>query len=101
MIHTLYRGAVSLIQSRDHRLYMRCNDFDALRKAAVSGLGIVFLPNWVVGEEIKVGRLVKVFDDPQQKVDDIHFLRALPKMTPKLAAFYSSCEITLWLPFND
>ncbi len=74
-------------EQRDHRLYMRCNDFDALRKAAVSGLGIVFLPNWVVGEEIKAGRLVKVFDDPQQKVDDIHFLRALPKMTPKLAAF--------------
>lgn len=74
-------------QGGGHRLYMRCNDFEALQKAALSGLGIAFLPNWVVGQDIKSGRLVKVFDDPQQKVDDIHFLRVLPKMSPKLTAF--------------
>lgn len=80
-------GRIIDIQSGNYRLYLRCNDFEALQKAAISGLGIVFLPNWVVGQDIKAGRLIKVFDDPQQKIDDIHFLRAPPKMTPKLAAF--------------
>jgi len=74
-------------QDSKHRLYIRCNDFDALQKAALSGLGIVFLPNWVVGQDLKSGTLVKIFDDPQQKVEDIHFLRTSSGMTPKLAAF--------------
>src|SRR5471030_169208 len=67
--------------------YLRCNDFDALRLAAVHGLGIAFLPNWVVGTDLQTGNLVKVFDDPQQQVQGIHLLRALPKMPPKLTVF--------------
>lgn len=85
--HSISWSRIIDTQGGEYRLYMRCNDFEALLKAAISGLGIVFLPNWVVGQDIKAGRLVNIFDDPQQKVDDIHFLRALPRMTPKLAAF--------------
>ena len=74
-------------QGGDYRLYLRCNDYGALLEAALSGLGIVFLPNWVAGRDIKAGRLIKLFDDPQNKVDDIYFLRTLPGLTPKLTAF--------------
>lgn len=68
-------------------IYLRCNDFDALRLAAVNSLGIAFLPNWVVSSDIKAGRLEKIFDDPQQQVEAIHILRALPKISPKLLVF--------------
>ncbi|EGT3611537.1 LysR family transcriptional regulator [Morganella morganii] len=85
--HSISWGRIIDTQRAEYRLYMRCNDFDALQKAAVSGLGIVFLPDWVVGHDIKSGKLVKVFDDPQQKIDDIYFLRTLPKMSPKLTVF--------------
>ncbi|WP_431734193.1 LysR substrate-binding domain-containing protein [Klebsiella pneumoniae] len=71
--HSISWSRIIDTQGGEYRLYMRCNDFEALLKAAISGLGIVFLPNWVVGQDIKAGRLVNIFDDPQQKVDDIHF----------------------------
>jgi DNA-binding transcriptional LysR family regulator len=67
--------------------YLRCNDFDALRIVALQGVGMAFLPNWVVGTDLNSGRLIKVFDDPQEQVEGLYVLRAQPKTPPKLAAF--------------
>jgi DNA-binding transcriptional LysR family regulator len=35
----------------------RCDDFEALREAALSGFGIALLPSWVVGLDIAGGSL--------------------------------------------
>src|SRR4030081_3136517 len=36
---------------------LRADDSEPLRDAAVCGLGVVLLPTWLVGEDIKAGRL--------------------------------------------
>ncbi|MFT4020174.1 MAG: LysR family transcriptional regulator [Acinetobacter sp.] len=70
-----------------NRIYLRCNDFEALRQAVISDLGIAFLPNWVVARDIIENKLVKLFDDPEQREDDIYFVRALSQLSPKLEIF--------------
>ncbi|HBE9177304.1 LysR family transcriptional regulator [Serratia fonticola] len=82
-----WRRVIYQDPERKHHIYLRCNDFDALRISAVHGLGIAFLPNWVVGTDINAGRLVKVFDDPQRQTQEIHLLRAEPKISPRLTVF--------------
>lgn len=57
-----------------------CDDFEAMRMAALEGLGIGYLPDWVVGADIKAGLLVQLF--PQWSAQaractGIHALRAL------------------------
>jgi DNA-binding transcriptional LysR family regulator len=42
---------------------MRANNGDLLRDAAVAGLGITYLPLFIVGEQLKEGRLVRVLDE--------------------------------------
>ncbi|ENZ7197695.1 LysR substrate-binding domain-containing protein [Klebsiella variicola] len=40
-----------------------CDDFEAMRQAAVEGPGIAFLPDWVVGDDIKSGALVQLLPE--------------------------------------
>lgn len=42
---------------------LRVNDSEALREAALSGLGLALLPSWIVGEDIRDGRLVEVLGE--------------------------------------
>lgn len=70
----------------------RCDDFDALRQAAVRGLGLAFLPDWVVAADLQAQRLQLVFGDPDPRRDGIHLLRALPKMSAKLEAFLQALQ---------
>ncbi|ABD90103.1 LysR family transcriptional regulator [Rhodopseudomonas palustris] len=37
---------------------MRANDSEALQGAALAGLGIALLPSWLVGDDLRAGRLV-------------------------------------------
>ncbi|HEY1589687.1 MAG TPA: LysR family transcriptional regulator [Rhodanobacter sp.] len=72
-----------------------CDDFEALLLAAVAGLGLTYLPTWVTTEATASGQLVIVFDDPAQRQDDIHLLRALPRAPAKLAVF-TQALIAAW-----
>jgi len=36
---------------------MRANDSETLRGAALDGIGIALLPSWLVGDDIRAGRL--------------------------------------------
>lgn len=57
-----------------------CDDFEAMRLAACEGLGIGYLPHWVVGPDIKAGLLVQLFADWSQQpcaCTGIHALGAL------------------------
>ncbi len=42
---------------------MRVNNGELLRDAAVQGMGITYLPTFIVGAALKDGRLVPVLDD--------------------------------------
>lgn len=70
----------------------RCDDYEALREAAVGGMGIAFLPNWVVANDIVRGRLEILFEDPSEQKMDIHLLRAFPKMPAKLRVFVEALK---------
>lgn len=67
---------------------LECDDFESQRAAALAGIGIARLPDWVVGSDIVNGDLLELtvdgITDPQT---GIYLLRALPKQSATLGAF--------------
>ncbi|MHC1479353.1 LysR family transcriptional regulator [Frateuria aurantia] len=66
-----------------------CDDFEAMRLAALGGMGIAYLPDWVVGPDIQRGELVELAFEggPDGRVETgIFALRALatPSATVRL-----------------
>ncbi len=68
-------------------MVLRCDDFTAQRQAALLGVGIAFLPNWVVGPDIQNGRLLRLLEDPRDEQQGIYLLRPVAKVSARLAAF--------------
>jgi DNA-binding transcriptional LysR family regulator len=70
----------------------RVNNGEVLRQLALAGEGLVQLPDFIVGEDIKAGRLVTVLDDfrPEDRWLQALFLagRYLP---PNVRAFIDFC----------
>lgn len=57
-----------------------CDDFEAMRLAALEGFGIAYLPDWVVGTDVNAGRLLQLFPEWSRQAlacTGIHALRAL------------------------
>ncbi|PZU10862.1 LysR family transcriptional regulator [Sphingomonas sp.] len=48
-------GAAAIAQA-----IFRCDDFEAMRLACLAGIGIAFLPDWVVGHDVQAGRLERL-----------------------------------------
>jgi DNA-binding transcriptional LysR family regulator len=65
----------------------RCDDYEAQRLAAVDDFGIAFLPTWLVGADIRAGRLALVFDDRTNAEFPIRILRSMRKAPAKLVVF--------------
>jgi DNA-binding transcriptional LysR family regulator len=42
---------------------LTCNNGDALRVAAVDGMGVIILPTFIIGEDVKAGRLIRILQD--------------------------------------
>lgn len=42
---------------------LRANDSEAIRDAALAGLGIALLPTWLIGPDVRAGNLVTVLPD--------------------------------------
>jgi len=79
----------------------RCDDFEALRSAALAGFGIGFLPSWVVGEDIAAGLLIELLPNLVAKAGaagGIYLLRALPQPTATVAAFMGALRKTIGSP---
>lgn len=60
----------------------RCDDFEAMRLAALAGMGVAYLPDWVVGADIRSGALleIRLADAPGSPSElGIFALRALAK----------------------
>lgn len=67
---------------------IRANNGDALRQAALAGLGIVRSPSFIVGPDIAAGRLVPILEDYAEPDSGIHAVYpATRHPTPKLRAF--------------
>ncbi len=81
------RLANSVVLSDDPGVVFRCDEFEAQRLAAVAGVGVAMLPNWVADADIAAGRLQPLFDDPDEEHAPIQILRALPEAPPKLRVF--------------
>ncbi|MCS0503372.1 LysR family transcriptional regulator [Ancylobacter mangrovi] len=79
----------------------RSDDFEALRAAAEAGLGATFLPSWVVGPDVRAGRLVRLRlgDEPWNSAPaGIHLLRALPRPSAKVKTFTEALRKSIGSP---
>ena len=70
----------------------RSNSGEALRQAALDGLGLVLLPEWMVGEDVAAGRLepllVELSAWPERYRTEIHAVHVRAARLPaKIAAF--------------
>lgn len=79
----------------------RCDDFEALREAALFGFGIALLPSWVVGQDIATGslrRLLATAVDAGTETGGIYVLRALAEPPAKVTAFIASLRTVVGSP---
>ncbi len=70
-----------------HGTVFRCDDFEAMREAALAGVGIGFLADWVVGPDVRSGALVRISLDGEswnESETGIYLLRALAQPSAKL-----------------
>lgn len=77
---------------------LRCDDFEAMRLAAVGGRGIAYLPDWVVGDDVLDGSLVHLLPELAQRPcakTGIHILRALAQPAPNLRLFIDELKAML------
>ncbi|WP_375195715.1 LysR family transcriptional regulator [Sphingobium sp.] len=81
-----------------HEPRMTCGDFQALKTAAVAGLGVALLPDHVCQPEMVDGRLVRVFPEWHTSVGIVHVVfttrRGLP---PAVRAFIDHLAASLRL----
>jgi DNA-binding transcriptional LysR family regulator len=71
---------------------LRSNSGEALRQAALDGLGLVLLPEWLVGQDVAAGRLTPLLPGlpawPARYQAEIHAVHARAERLPaKIAAF--------------
>ena len=86
------------IDLKDRSCIFRCDEFETQRQAAISGIGLAILPNWVIGADIAAGRLVLLFSEPKQQDVPILLLRALSEAPPKLRVFIEAVRRQFQLP---
>jgi DNA-binding transcriptional LysR family regulator len=60
---------------------LRLDDLEAMADAAVAGMGLVWLPFWLIRDRVRSGELVRVLDDRPGLVFDVY---ALWPQTPHL-----------------
>ena len=64
------------------------NNGDALRVAALKGLGLTLLPTFIVGTDLQSGDLVSVLDDYVEQKLSIHAVYPTARhLSPKVRAF--------------
>ena len=77
---------------------LRVNDSEALRDAALTGLGIALLPTWLVGVDVQTGKLVRVLQDhewlispgPERAIWGVYPPKKV--VSPKVRAFLAFIE---------
>lgn len=93
-------------QAGEGTVAFRSHDFETQRAAAEAGLGIAFLASWVVGPDVRAGKLVRLRlgDEPwNEESSGIYLLRALPQPSAKVRAFTEALRTSIgsrprWAP---
>lgn len=83
--------AQGLVLGDDKRVF-RCDKFEPQRQAALAGLGLAMLPNWVLSTDIAEGHLVPLFDEPKPENAPIRILRVQHEAPPKLRVFIEAMQ---------
>jgi DNA-binding transcriptional LysR family regulator len=80
----------------------RANNAEALREAALAGMGIALLPMWMVGEDVGRGRLRAVLKEYMPPGPEISAVYPMSKrVLPKVRYFIEHLEQNLkWEPVN-
>jgi DNA-binding transcriptional LysR family regulator len=78
----------------------RSNSGEALRQAALDGMGLVLLPEWMVGEDVAAGHLTPLLAGlpawPERYQAEIHAVHARAERLPaKIAAFVAHLLATV------
>jgi DNA-binding transcriptional LysR family regulator len=79
----------------------RCDDFEALRGAALGSMGIAFLPSWVVGPDVvarSLVRLVLAEESWNDRAMGIYVLRAPVQPSAKLKTFIAALRTHIGSP---
>lgn len=82
-------------------VFFRCDDFEALRSAALEAMGIAFLPAWMVGHDIQSGTLKRLNLESEcwnNNASRIHLLRALPQPGAKVRVFIEALRQAVGSP---
>ena len=64
------------------KIRFKANNGEALRDAAVNGIGIVVLPLFIINDEIKEGRLVKILENHNIESETLYVIRLSRRFTP-------------------
>lgn len=78
-----------------------CDDFEAMRLAAQEGLGIAYLPDWVVGEDIQAGQLRQLIPEWSAQArasTGIYALRALRQPPARVTALLDALRAFIGHP---
>jgi len=82
-VHWIYPGAEANPKQRVH-----ANDATSVCQAAVAGLGIARLPNFIVGDQLKAGALVEILNDYPGNHMPVHIIYMKQGLLPlKVRAF--------------
>ncbi|WP_228671263.1 LysR family transcriptional regulator [Dickeya oryzae] len=78
-----------------------CDDFEAMRLAAIEGLGIAYLPDWVAGPDIKAGLLTLLcpeWAEHPAASTGIYALRALRNPPARVSIFMDTLRSFIGKP---
>jgi DNA-binding transcriptional LysR family regulator len=79
----------------------RSDDFEALNSAAISGMGVAFLPSWVSGPSTQAGDLIRLKlrgERWNERSSGIYLLRALQVPSAKVRAFTEALKAHIGAP---
>lgn len=79
----------------------RSDDFEALNSAAISGMGIAFLPSWVSGPSTQAGDLLRLRlggERWNERSSGIYLLRALQVPSAKVRVFTEALKAHIGTP---
>ncbi|WP_025859998.1 LysR family transcriptional regulator [Acetobacter papayae] len=90
-----------LVERSDIKPVFRCDDFEAMRLAARSGMGIALLPDWVVGPDVNANALtrIRLTNEPwNTHLGGIWLLRALAQPSARLRVIIAALRKTIGIP---
>jgi len=90
--HFYIQDRVPLRRGREQRLVrlspvLLMDGVTALREAAIAGAGMAVLPEWLIGEPIRDGRLVRVLPDWSIPLVDVHVVFPSGRLPSRLRTF--------------